>query len=162
MRFNTFQISLLIVVLLLTGVFLTLLTPLKNIAILTPTINDIDPVAFQAEYAENPDNYIFIDVRSPSAYNTLHAEGSISMPLHTLYDEHWNLPKTDKKIVLICSGGRAAGVGYHYLEHHGFFNIERIQGGIEGWQAAGLPVAGDKVFSPDSESGSLEESDINQ
>lgn len=147
MRFNTIQLSLLITLLLSIGIFITLLTPLKNVALLTPTINDIDPVAFQEEYAKNPDDYIFIDVRSLSSYNAIHAEGSISMPLHTLYDEHWTLPKTGKKIVLICSLGRAAGVGYHYLEHHGFFNIYRIEGGIEAWQSTGLPVSGNKVFS---------------
>lgn len=160
MRFNTIQLTLLITLLLFIGVFITLLTPLKNVALLTPTINDIDPVAFQADYAKNPDDYIFIDVRSPSAFNTIHAEGAISMPLHTLYDEHWTLPKTGKKIVLICSLGRAAGVGYHYLEHHGFFNISRIEGGIEAWQLAGLPVVGNKVFSPEATNGDQEQMTI--
>ena len=46
----------------------------------------------------------------------------------------------DKEIVLICTGGRASGVGYSYLEHYGFSNIARIEGGINAWADARLPV----------------------
>lgn len=116
------------------------LTPLKHKNIIEPNINDITPENFYALYVENPDEYIFIDVRSPSQYGNLHAEGSINMPLHTLYDQRKNLPKTGKTIVLICSGGRASGVGYSYLEHYGFLNLRRVEGGVEAWNSVGLPV----------------------
>lgn len=117
------------------------LTPLKHFNVLEPTIDDVDPAEFYAEYSQNPDQYVFLDVRNGEAYNRLHAEGSESMPLHSLYTERLFLPKnTDKTIIFICSGGVASGVAYHYLEHHGFLNLKRIDGGIEAWQAAGLPV----------------------
>jgi len=126
------------------GGFTVLLSPLKHVALLTPTIYDVGATDFYERYKDNPDQYVFIDVRPSDAYNRVHAENSISMPLHTLYDEWRNLPKnTDKTIVLICSGGRASGVGYHYLEHMGFFNLERIEGGIEQWQMEGLPIVSD-------------------
>ena len=117
------------------------LTPLKHVTLVEPDIDDISPEEFYEMYEGNEDNYVFIDVRGESGYNRIHATGSELMPLHTLYDQRRFLPKnTDKTIVLICSGGVASGVGYHYLEHHGFFNIKRIEGGIEAWQLAGLPV----------------------
>jgi rhodanese-related sulfurtransferase len=138
---SVYKKALIVVGILGLGVLLTLATPLRHIPLLTPTIHDIAPEAFQQLYLENPDQYVFIDVRSEESYNRIHAEGSKLMSLHTLYDEWRNLPRnTDKTVVLICSGGRASGVGYHYLEHHGFFNIMRIGGGIEAWQLAGLPV----------------------
>lgn len=118
------------------------LTPLKWVTVIEPTINDIDPVAFQSDFAKNSDQYIFIDVRSETSYNKVHAVGSINMPLHTLYDQRHVLPKKGKEIILICSGGRASGVAYSYLQHYGFFNIKRIEGGIENWIAEGLPVEG--------------------
>lgn len=121
------------------------LTPLKHVNVVEPTIDDINATEFQEDYLKNPDDYIFIDVRPEAAYASAHAKGSISMPLHTLYDERHNLPKSGKQIVLICSGGRASGVGYSYLEHYGFFNIQRIEGGIEQWMAEGLPVEGTNV-----------------
>lgn len=117
------------------------LTPLKHITVIEPTIDDISPEDFYELYQENPDQYVFLDVRSQSAYDRWHAAGSEMMPLHTLYNERNNLPKnTDKTIVFICSGGVASGVAYHYLEHHGFLNLKRIDGGVEAWELAGLPV----------------------
>jgi len=117
-------------------------TPLKWIPVLEPGINDINATSFQERYMADPDRYIFIDVRPEAAYRALHAKGSISMPLHTLYDARHTLPKSGKEIVLICSGGRASGVGYSYLEHFGFFNLARIEGGIEQWILEGLPTEG--------------------
>lgn len=117
------------------------LTPLKWVTVVTPTINDIDPKAFQSDFVQNSDKYIFIDVRSQAEYNKSHAVGSINMPLHTLYDQRRVLPKNGKKIILICGGGRASGVAYSYLQHYGFFNIKRISGGMIDWVAEGLPTA---------------------
>lgn len=118
------------------------LTPLKWVTIIQPTIRDIDAKTFQADFAANPENYIFIDVRPEAAYNALHAAGSINIPLHMLYDERRNLPKSGRQIVLICSGARASGVAYSYLQHYGFFNIARIKGGLENWVLEGLPTEG--------------------
>jgi len=117
------------------------LTPLKHIAVIEPTVEDISPEAFYELYSEDPDKYIFLDVRNGSAYQRLHAEGSELQQLHTFYIERAFLPKnTDQEIILICSGGAASGVAYSYLQHYGFFNIKRVEGGIEAWAAAGLPV----------------------
>ncbi len=127
------------------------LTPLKHIALIEPTIFDIDPQAFQAKFAAQPDKYVFIDVRPDSAYAKLHAKGSISMPLHTLYDERHTLPAYGKEIVLICSGGRASGVGYSYLQHYGFRNIARIEGGIENWVIENLPTEGSAIIIPEND-----------
>ncbi len=115
-------------------------TPLQYIDTFEPSIRDIDPVEFQNAYRENSDDFIFIDVRSEDSYNKLHAVGSLNFPLHTFYDHRHALPKKGKDIILICSGGRASGVAYSYLEHFGFKNMYRIEGGIEGWGEKGLPT----------------------
>ncbi len=115
-------------------------TPLQYTDTFEPIIRDIDPVAFQKDFEERPDDFIFIDVRGEESYNNLHAVGSLNFPLHTLYDHRHVLPKENKDIILICSGGRASGVAYSYLEHFGFTNIYRIEGGIEAWSEKGLPT----------------------
>jgi rhodanese-related sulfurtransferase len=121
------------------------LTPLKWINVIAPTYHDVDPKAFEAEYQANPGQYIFLDVRQNAAYATLHASGSTNMPLQTLYDTRTALPKSGETIVLICSNGQASGVGYMYLQHYGFFNIERVAGGVENWVSEGMPVEGTSV-----------------
>lgn len=126
---------------LLGGTLLFYFTPLKNVNLLEPRIDNISPQDFYELYSKNPDHYIFIDVRSPEQFRQIHAPGSINIPLHTLYDQKNNLPKHEKELVLICSGGRASGVGYSYLEHYGFLNLKRVEGGIEAWHAVGLPVS---------------------
>lgn len=63
--------------------------------------------------------------------------------------------------MLICSGGRASGVAYSYLQHFGFSNIARIEGGIEQWALNELPTEGisvDQFTNPlpiDTETSSL-------
>jgi len=134
---------------LIVGLAVFYLVPaIRYASIVEPQVKDIESAAFYAEYAKNPDGYVFLDVRSIDAYERLHATGSKLQPLHTLYTERYNLPKNDpeKQIVLICSGGIASGVAYSYLEHYGFRNIIRIEGGIEHWQAAGLPVEGSSII----------------
>ena len=132
--------SLFVVLGLVIAVAAIYLTPLKWITVVEPHINDVTPEEFYTQYQGNENDYIFIDVRSENSYERVHAVGSENVPLHTLFDVRHDLPKNDKEIVLICSGGRASGVGYSYLEHYGHFNITRIEGGIEAWQLAGLPV----------------------
>lgn len=143
-RMNAYKISSLVLFGLFIGLLVTFLTPLKNLYLLEPSIKDILPKDFFEKYSLNRDEYIFIDVRTPSEYNEAHAKGSINMPIHTLYDQRVDLPKHGKTIVLICSGKRLSGVAYHYLEHFGFLNLRRIEGGIKMWEAEGLPV----VFGP--------------
>ncbi|MFA6078042.1 MAG: rhodanese-like domain-containing protein [Candidatus Paceibacterota bacterium] len=144
------NISIKEIVIALSSVVVTILvvylTPLKNLNIVEPTIKDVDPKAFYTEFLKNKDGFVFVDVRPREAYNAVHAEGSINIPLHTLYDERHNLPKRGKQIVLICSGGRASGVAYGYLEHHGFLNLQRIDGGIEKWLADGLPIVSSRAL----------------
>lgn len=116
------------------------LTPLKHVNFIEPNIDDIAPQEFYNAYTQNPEKYLFIDVRPTDAFNKFHAQGSINIPLHVLYDQRKNFPKRGKEIILICSGGRASGVGYHYLEHHGFLNLKRVEGGVEAWSEANLPI----------------------
>ncbi|NQV93500.1 rhodanese-like domain-containing protein [Candidatus Kaiserbacteria bacterium] len=137
--FTSSNILIILATVLLTGAIIYL-TPLKHKNIIEPAIDDILPTEFYELYKQNPDDYIFIDVRSVNAYNDIHAADSINMPLHTLFDQRKNLPKNGKTIVLICTGGRASGVGYSYLEHFGFLNLRRIEGGISAWDAVDLPV----------------------
>ncbi len=116
------------------------LSPLKYNQLIEPKIRDVKAQEIYEEMKKNPAKYDFIDVRGAAQYADLHAEGSRNVPLHTMYFEREKLPKGGKKLVLICSGGVASGVAYMYLEHFGFRNVVRVDGGIESWQLAGLPI----------------------
>jgi len=124
------------------------LTPLKHMNLISPVMNEVDPAAFNAKFVANPDDYLFIDVRSPNIYQSAHAKGSINIPIENLFDEHYNLPKSGKKIALICTTGRLAAIAYGYLQYQGFNNLIHIQGGMANWTYQGLPLEGSTVFTP--------------
>ena len=52
----------------------------------------------------------------------------------------------DKRIFLICTSGRLAGIAYRYLEHFGYRNIVHIDGGVQNWINEGQPVITKNVF----------------
>lgn len=140
---------------------------IKYNQILDPKIVNIDPTDAYDQIINTKNKVIFIDVRSRSEYDKAHASSSINLPIHYLYDDTHGfknelkvpLPKnTNQDIYLICSGGRLAGVAYSYLEHYGYRNIKRIDGGISNWAKQGLPVisqslfkSGEIEFNPNSE-----------
>ena len=116
------------------------LTPLKHLNAVEPSIRNIDPQEIYNRMLADPDRYIFIDVRQPGDYAKVHALNSINVPLQQIYYQRYKLPKKEKEIVLICSLAVASGIAYSYLEHYGFLNLYRIEGGIEQWVKAGLPT----------------------
>lgn len=117
-------------------------TPLRYVSLIVPTLNETDPKVFYVEYQKHPNDYIFVDVRSASIYLSAHAKGAINIPIENLYDEHYTLPRTGKKIALICTTGRLAAIAYGYLEYWGFTNLIHIQGGLVNWTYEDLPVEG--------------------
>ncbi len=121
------------------------LTPLRHFAFISPGMREVDPKDFYADFTAHPDDYLLIDVRSASIYQSAHAKGAISVPIENLYDEHYSLPKTGKKIALICTTGRLAAIAYGYLENWGFTNLIHIEGGMVNWTTEGLPVEGKNV-----------------
>jgi rhodanese-related sulfurtransferase len=112
-----------------------------------PTMVEMDPRVAYQEMSANPDGYLFFDVRSIGEYNNLHAALSTSFPIANLYDQWRTLSRSsDKKIYLICSSGRLAGVAYGYLQLHGFRNLVHITGGVQNWTNLGVPVVAKPVF----------------
>ena len=123
------------------------LTPLRHIALIAPTMHEVDPSAFYTDYLAHPNDYIFIDVRSPNIYQSAHAESALNIPVENLFDDHYSLPHYGKKIVLICTTGRLAAIGYGYLENWGFQNLLHVQGGMVHWAQEGLPIVGTNVMA---------------
>jgi rhodanese-related sulfurtransferase len=114
----------------------------------TPSTREMDPaVAYSIMSKQSPDEYLFFDVRTEGEYNKIHAELSKSVPIANLYSEWKTLPRDkDKKIYLICTTGRLAGVAYGFLQLHGFTNIVHVRGGIQNWVDADLPTVSRPVF----------------
>lgn len=137
--------------------------PIKYTEFIQPEIVNIDPKVAYETILSNPNSVIFIDVRSEYEYSQAHASSSINLPIHYMYDDTHGLKNekgiplprnTEQEIYLICTGGRLAGVAYSYLEHYGYRNIKRINGGIKNWNMEGLPVITKSLFGNSYEEGS--------
>lgn len=117
--------------------------------LLPPSLVEITPLQAYENIKQHPEKYMLIDVRSEYEYALAHASTSVSMPINTMFDGWTKLPmNTDKEIYLICSSGRLAGIAYFFLEHQGFRNIQRIQGGLQEWKVEGLPLISKDLLNP--------------
>lgn len=122
---------------------------------INPSIVDINPAVAYEQILKNPEKIILIDVRSEYEYSQAHASSSVNLPIHHMYDDTHGIPNEkniplpknkDKEIYLLCTGGRLAGVAYSYLEHYGYRNIKRIEGGLKGWNDNKLPIVTKNLF----------------
>ena len=83
---------------------------------------------------------ILIDVREYPEYAAGHIVGSRLVPLGTLdqVSEGWDRMAP---LVLVCRSGRRAEQARLQLASKGFRALSVLEGGVEGWNAAGMPLA---------------------
>ncbi len=82
-----------------------------------------------------------LDVRTPGEYETAHISGAYNVPLNTL-DEHAGeiRAQVDAPVVLVCQSGVRARRAEEALRGAGMPNLHVLEGGVNGWVAAGKPV----------------------
>lgn len=84
---------------------------------------------------------VFVDVREEHEVAVSHIKGSLLMPLKTLPENLAKLEKYRKKpIVVICAAGQRSAAGCRILSKAGFEDVCQLEGGIQAWEKAGLPL----------------------
>ena len=80
-----------------------------------------------------------IDVREYPEFASGHIAGSQLVPLGQLGNASstWN---RSESFTLVCKSGRRAGQAKQLLEAAGFTSLTVLDGGVDGWQAAGKPL----------------------
>lgn len=103
-------------------------------------IKTIDSKTLKSWLEKN--NCALIDVREPFEYREAHIEQAINLPLSQLLTKIHEIPDSkDKKIVLHCAAGIRSMNGCLALEKDGFKSpLWNLEGGINSWISAGLPV----------------------
>jgi rhodanese-related sulfurtransferase len=89
----------------------------------------------------NSQNAQLIDVRAKKKFATGYIQGSRNVPFTELKDTLAELRAIDSPIIIICDMGVQAGAAVQML---GKDNVYRLEGGIGGWQAGGMPLVGIK------------------
>ena len=90
----------------------------------------------------NTENAQIIDIRSNKKFNTGHISGSRNIPFIQLKDRVEEVRAIEEPIVIVCDMGMQAGAAVQLI---GRPNVSRLEGGIGGWQAAGMPLVGAKT-----------------
>jgi rhodanese-related sulfurtransferase len=83
---------------------------------------------------------VVIDVRQPDEYTQGFIEGAVNIPLRELARNLQALPALDKDIVVVCSTGHRAAIGMAVLQMLGYKKAKTLDGGLNAWRAAKLPV----------------------
>ncbi len=82
---------------------------------------------------------ILIDIREPSEYAREHILGARLAPL-SVFDRHDFDGEQDKIAVFHCKSGNRTAMNAATLAGKGFKQAFILQGGLDAWKAAGLPV----------------------
>lgn len=82
-----------------------------------------------------------LDVRTPGEFESVHIQGAYNVPLDTLGEHAREIGSVANPIVLVCQSGQRARKAEDALARAGMGNLHVLDGGVNGWVAAGLPVA---------------------
>ena len=112
---------------------------------MTTTLLDQDHLS-ETSYTTNssnqPDNPLYVDVRTPQEFETVHIPNAWNIPLpdlHTVVDELNSLSQ-NRPIMLVCRTQNRVKIAYEYLTNNGLTNCEILEGGITAWVDQGKPV----------------------
>jgi rhodanese-related sulfurtransferase len=98
--------------------------------------------ALNVELTENPDIFL-LDVRSPDEWETGYIAGTEFVWINSFLSNLDVLPDdTDAPIVIYCGSSYRAGIAVVMLELMGYTDVRNLIGGINAWNAAGLPLEG--------------------
>lgn len=95
---------------------------------------------------------LLVDVRAAHERALGMAEGARGIVREDLQvDPASHLPDPDAEILLICQRGMRSRQVAEFLEARGYRNLASVEGGTEGWDAAGLPMRRAEVDADFSE-----------
>lgn len=82
-----------------------------------------------------------LDVRTPGEYEAAHIAGAYNVPLDTLGEHAGEIrARVDEPVVLVCQSGARARRAEEALRAAGMPQLHVLDGGMNAWRAAGLPV----------------------
>ena len=93
----------------------------------------------QANYL-NP-NFIILDVRQISEYNTKHIENGVELNYYASnFNDILDTLIKDKTYLIHCASGSRSTNTFNSMQTMGFTNLYNMSGGINGWETDGYPV----------------------
>jgi rhodanese-related sulfurtransferase len=100
----------------------------------------VSPAELHALLARDPAIRL-LDVRTPAEYETVHISGAYNVPLDALVEHGPEIrAHVDAPVVLVCQSGQRSRQAETALRESGVASLHVLDGGVNAWIAAGLPV----------------------
>ena len=105
----------------------------------SPSATNMGAADFQKKTLEP--GVVVLDVRSAGEFDTGHIEGAVNIDVEGMTFDS-NIAKLDKSktYAVYCHSGRRSGIAVGKMADAGFTKLFNLDGGIQVWQAAGLPL----------------------
>lgn len=87
-----------------------------------------------------------VDVRTPAEHRAVHIDGVTSIPSEQIVGRKDELG-ADGDVYVCCHSGNRSRMVCEDLALHGVTNLVNVEGGIQAWIRAGLPVVRTKKWS---------------
>ena len=89
----------------------------------------------------NRENALVVDLRAPADFEKGHIAGAKNVQMSQFDPENKQLaPAKALPVVLVCKAGETATGAAKRLRKAGFSNVGVLEGGVQAWQAADLPL----------------------
>ena len=89
----------------------------------------------------NRDNALVIDLRPAADFDKGHISGAKNVQMSQFDPENKQLaPAKTLPVVLVCKAGESANSAAKRLLKAGFSHVSVLEGGVQAWQAADLPL----------------------
>jgi len=103
-------------------------------------VPELSPAALEAARM-GPNPPTLLDVRTKAEWQRGHIEGAVHVPMPELRRRLATLRlDRGRPVVAICHSARRSIAAVRWLELNGFTAARQLQGGMQAWQQAGLPV----------------------
>ena len=89
----------------------------------------------------NREDGVVLDIRDKKVFDKGHIVNAVNIPLGKLDERITELDKhKTKPFIVVCQMGQQSGDAIKKLEARGYPQVFRMTGGINEWQAQGLPL----------------------
>ena len=103
-------------------------------------MNTITATSLGKLASDTSDAPTILDVRTPAEHGDTHIDGALLHPLESLDPKRVKEALDGKSCYVLCRSGARAEKAIEKLTAEGIDNLTLIEGGIQAWEAAGLPV----------------------
>jgi rhodanese-related sulfurtransferase len=100
-------------------------------------IQRLAPATYVQEISD--ETHLLLDVRTPEEFSSGYIAGAVNIPVQSLAARLSEIPR-DQPVVIYCRSGNRSALAAEILADAGYSTIYDM-GGIQAWQAQGLPVA---------------------